>query len=165
MSNVQQHAMPWHMEDGSPVSEAEREKNIDTLLAELHPASRPDFQPGLRIAVSDEVERVICCAGRYFALERWRVAAGVPLRYRFEHATILSNVGLPAVVRSASWAEQLERAASLLLPAALREIEIMGPADVFIGYLPNLEHDVYEPLAAAGYGRGVIQSLGAAFDA
>ncbi|MGW2713033.1 class I mannose-6-phosphate isomerase, partial [Streptomyces sp. NPDC001356] len=46
-SDIQQHAMPWRMEDGAPLAEEEREANIGRLLAEWRPEPRPRFQPGL----------------------------------------------------------------------------------------------------------------------
>lgn len=55
--------------------------------------------------------------------------------------------------------ERLEPARTLLLPAALRETRIDGPADVLIGYLPDLEADVRAPLAAAGHGPQAIAGL------
>lgn len=73
MSNIQQHAMSWNMEDGLRVEPKERERNIDALLEEIRPDPRPNFQPGLRLPVSNDIERTILCAGPYFALERWRV--------------------------------------------------------------------------------------------
>lgn len=160
MSNIQQHAMPRNMEDGLRVEPKERERNIDALLEEIRPDPRPNFQPGLRLPVSNDIERTILCAGPYFALERWRVTGDTPWHYRFDHATVLSNVGLPLTVRAGTWADALGRAETLLLPAALGEVTITGPADVLIGYLPDLERDIRSPLAAAGYGPEVIASLG-----
>jgi mannose-6-phosphate isomerase len=58
---------------------------------------------------------------------------------------------------SAQW---LGRAETLLLPAACGRVEIEGPADVLMGYLPDLERDVRGPLTAAGYAPGVIAALG-----
>ena len=159
-SDIQQHAMPWNMEDGSAVPLDERRINIDKLLQELKPESRPDFKPGLRLQVSDGIDRLICCASPYFALERWRVNAEVPLHYEFEHAVILSNVGSPVMVQSDKWRGELGRARSLLLPAKLGKVEISGPADVLIGYVPDLEKDICAPLEAAGYGIEVIAGLG-----
>jgi mannose-6-phosphate isomerase len=159
-SNIQQHAMPRNMEDGSPVPLDEREKNIGKLLQELRPEPKPNFVPPLRIQVEEDVDRQFCVASPYFALERWRAGAGAGIRYAFDHATILSNVGAPVTVRCGSWQGQLGRAASLLLPAALGEVTVEGPADVLLGYLPDLERDVRAPLAAAGYGPAVIAGLG-----
>ena len=151
--------MPWHMEDGSPVASDERQANIDKLLRELRPDPRPDFHPGLRIAVSEGVERVICCAGPYFAMERWGVAGGITVPYRFGRATILSNVGAPVIVRAGSWVGQLGHAETFLLPAALGGIEVNGPADVLIGYVPDPEQNIRAPLAIAGYGPDLITRL------
>lgn len=72
--------MSWHVEDGSPVPPDEQRNNIDMLLREWQPAPQPNVQPGLRLPITDDIARVICCAGPYFTLERWRVAGGVPLR-------------------------------------------------------------------------------------
>ena len=159
-SNIQQHAMPWNMEDGSPVSPDERQANIDKLLEELKPEPRPNFHPGLRMAVAEGVQRVFCCAGPYFALERWGGAGGATISYSFDRATIVSNVGAPITLRSGPWVGKLGRGESRRLPAALRQIEIDGPADVLIGYLPDLERHIRAPLAAAGYGPELIASLG-----
>lgn len=159
-SNIQQHAMNWNMEDGSPVPAEEQRRNIDKLLEELQPGPRPSFRPPLVIPVEDGVQRRICCAGPYFALERWGAAVGKTIHYTFDHATILSNLDAPVTLRAGSWTEQLGPAESRLLPAALGEIEVDGPADILLGYLPDLEHDIRAPLAGAGYGARLIADLG-----
>ncbi|TDB85683.1 mannose-6-phosphate isomerase [Actinomadura sp. KC216] len=159
-SDVQQHAMRHHMEDGSPIGDGEWHRNLDMLLAEWKPDPRPDFQPGLRVAVTEDVERVVCCAGPYFALERWRAAAGASIRLPLPTAKVLSNPGSAVRVSAGRWSGVLEPARTLLLPAVLGEAEIAGPADVLVGYLPDLEADVRAPLAAAGYGPRAIASLG-----
>jgi len=157
-SNIQQHAMPWRMEDGSKVPREEQEKNIDTLLEEIHLDSRTHPQPGLRIAEADGVDRLYCCASPFFVLERWRVPGS--WTYCFDGARILSNVGAPVGLRSGGWRGELPRAESLLLPAALGAVELQWPADVLVGYLPALERDVRGPLRAAGYSRSLIAALG-----
>ncbi|MFF9024809.1 type I phosphomannose isomerase catalytic subunit [Streptomyces eurythermus] len=150
-SDIQQHAMRWNMEDGSPVDEEEFRANLDMLMRQVDLESRPECSPGLSIAVGDGVERVFLCAGPYFALERWRAGTAEPLRHSFATAQILSNVGAPVRVRTGTWSEELGRAETLLLPAACREVEITGPADVLFGHLPDLDRDVRAPLLAAGY--------------
>jgi mannose-6-phosphate isomerase len=158
-SDVQQSAMPHRMEDGSRLDDAEWHRNLDMLIAEWKPDPRPDFQPGLRVPVARDVERVICTAGPYFALERWRAASGATIRLPLPTAKILTNVGAPVDVGAGGPPERLEPARTLLLPAALGEARIDGPADVLVGYLPDLETDVRAPLAAAGYGPEVIAGL------
>ncbi|WP_367220512.1 class I mannose-6-phosphate isomerase [Streptomyces sp. 16-176A] len=158
-SDIQQHAMRWRMEDGSPVSDAEFDANLDMLMRQVRPESRPDFTAGLRIALGDGAERVFLCASPYFALERWTSAG--PLRRSFATAQILSNVGAPVRVRSGDWEGELGRAQTLLLPASCGEAEITGPADVLFGCLPDLDRDVCAPLLEAGYSRRHIAALGA----
>jgi mannose-6-phosphate isomerase len=162
-SDIQQHAMPQDMEDGSPVPDGERRPNIDKLLEELRPGPRPTPVPPLRIAGGEGVDRQFCCAGPQFALDRWRAAAGAAIRRGFEHAVILSNVGAPATVRAGHWLRELGRAASLLLPAAPHEITIDGPADVLLGHLPDLGRDVRRPLKESGYAASVIATLSEGF--
>jgi mannose-6-phosphate isomerase len=159
-SNIQQHAMRWNMEDGSGVPDDQWRANIEALLDEWRPEPRPDFQPGLRLAPADAVERVILCAGPYFALERWRAGTIAPLVHELDTAVVLTNVGAPVEVGCGDWREPLERAATLLLPAALGPFEIAGPADVLVGYVPDLERDVAAPLRAAGYAPRAIAALG-----
>ncbi|PVY97316.1 class I mannose-6-phosphate isomerase [Actinomycetospora cinnamomea] len=157
-SDVQQHAMPWRMEDGSSIPRDEQEANIEALLAEWDPAPRPEFRPGLVVDVDDGVSRVVLTAGPYFALERWRVSRSA--RLGVDTATVLSNVGAPTTLRVGDHAEVLGRARTVLLPAAVGEVELDGPADVLAGYLPDLEADVRRPLLAAGHGAAVIAALG-----
>jgi hypothetical protein len=103
---------------------------------------------------------VVLCAGPYFALERWSVGTAAPLRHAFGTAMILSNVGAPVEVRAGGRGEQLGRGATLLLPAALGTVEVDGPADVVVGYLPDLERDVVRPLLSAGYSPALVATLG-----
>ena len=106
------------------------------------------------------MHQVFCCAGPYFALERCQVGSTAPLRRTFRTAQVLSNVGGPVEVRTSAGVEALGRAETLLLPAALGEVEITGPADVLFGYLPDLERDVVGPLLGAGYPRSLVATLG-----
>ncbi|WP_067479165.1 type I phosphomannose isomerase catalytic subunit [Actinomadura hibisca] len=164
-SDIQQHAMQWNMEDGSPVPDEEFAANLDMLMQEVKPELRPDFRTGLKIAVGDGVDRTFLCAGPYFALERWGAGTAEPLRRSFTTAQILTNVGAPVQVRARGIREELGRAETLLLPAALGEVEIAGPADVLFGYLPDLRRDVIVPLAEAGYSPQVVATLGEGLDA
>ncbi|MEV2255187.1 mannose-6-phosphate isomerase [Streptomyces sp. NPDC050147] len=160
-SDVQQHAMRWNMEDGSPVDDEQFDANLDMLMRQVDLASRPEFAPGLRIAVGDGVERVFLTASHYFALERWTAGTGEPLRHTFATAQILTNVGAPVRVRTGDWSGELDRAETLLLPAVSGEVEITGPADVLFSYLPDLGRDVRAPLLAADYTLAQISSLAA----
>lgn len=159
-SNIQQHAMSWNMEDGSRVEPDQRRANIDHLLAEWQPQARPVPTPGLRLPLTDDCDRTLCCAGPYFALERWRIAAGTVLERSFDHAVIVSNAGAPARLDTENWTGELGRAETLLLPAALEGISLTGPADLLLGYLPDLARDIRQPLLEAGYPPEALPGLG-----
>ncbi|MFJ9038567.1 type I phosphomannose isomerase catalytic subunit [Streptomyces sp. NPDC102406] len=158
-SDIQQHAMRWNMEDGSPVADAEFVSHLDMLMRQADLGTRPEFTPGLRLAVGDGVERVFLCVSPYFVLERWCAGTAEPLRHSFATAQILSNVGAPVRVRTGVWSGELGRAETLLLPAVCGEVEIAGPADVLFGYLPDLDRDL-RPLFDAGYPARLVASLG-----
>ncbi|POX38758.1 mannose-6-phosphate isomerase [Streptomyces sp. Ru73] len=162
-SDLQQHAMRHRMEDGSALDESAWRANIEALLAEWVPEHRPEFHPGLRLPSSGGWTGRMLCAGPYFALERWQAPAAAespPLVRSFDTALVLSNAGPPVTVAYGTGSEPLGRAETLLLPAALGRVELHGPADVLIGYLPDLEHDVRTPLLTAGHAPAAITSLG-----
>ncbi|MFE6194787.1 type I phosphomannose isomerase catalytic subunit [Streptomyces sp. NPDC057838] len=159
-SDIQQHAMRTRMEDGSPVPDEEWHANLESLLDEWRPEHRPHFHPGLTLHAGDDVRRTILCASPYFALERWTAGTRAPLRHAFSTALILTNAGAPVTVTSGPWTGRLDRARTLLLPAALGEVRIEGPADVLLGHVPDLQRDVRAPLLDAGYGPDAIAALG-----
>ena len=156
-SNIQQHAMPWQMEDGARLSQQEWEKNIDALLEELRPELRCTPQPGLTLEKGG-LTRLFCCAGPYFALERWRFSESQ--RFSFSRARIVSNTGEPLTVEANGVSVTLGRAESLLLPAALEEVTLHGAGELLIGYVPDLTRDVVAPLRQAGYSETAIAQLG-----
>jgi mannose-6-phosphate isomerase len=73
---------------------------------------------------------------------------------------IVSNVGAPEEVTAGGTTERLGRAETLLVPACCWEIEVTGPADLLVGYVPDLDADIRGPLLSAGYGPGVVATLG-----
>lgn len=158
-SDIAQDAMP-HALDGTRHETAAWHRNIDALLDQLETEPRPVPHAGLRIDAGPDNDRVFCCAGPHFALERWRIGSVEPMRHDFETALILTNAGAPVTVTSGGWTDTLGRAETLLLPAALGSVEIAGPGDVLAGYLPDLERDVIRPLSDAGYVPELIATLG-----
>lgn len=156
-SNIQQHAMPWKMEDGSRLSREEWEKNIDALLEELRPELRCTPQRGLTLEANG-LTRLFCCAGPYFALERWRFSQ--TQRFSFDSARILSNLGEPLTVEANGVSVELGRAESLLLPATLEEVTLHGAGELLIGYVPDIARDVIAPLRQAGFSEAELARLG-----
>lgn len=157
-SDIQQHAMPWKMEDGSKISSSEREKNIDALMAELRPELTTEPHPGLTLTQNADITRLFCCAGPYFALERWRLQGRYT--YPFTGVRIISSIGEPVKFEAAGESWTLARAETVLLPAALGEVTFNGPGEILVGYVPNLQDDVIAPLLARGYDLQSIEQLG-----
>lgn len=156
-SNIQQHAMPWRMEDGSPLSRQEQEENIDALLTELRPELRCTPQPGLALE-AEGLTRLFCCAGPYFALERWRFSQ--PQRLQFSRTRIVTNLGDALTVEANGVSVTLARAESLLLPAALKAATLRDAGELLIGYVPDIAREVVAPLRQAGHSEAAIAQLG-----
>ena len=152
--------MRHRMGDGSALDDEQWHTNIEALLEQWKPHSRPDFVPGLRLPVDDGVDRVLLCAGPYFALERRRVRGDAALAWSFGTAQIVTNAGAPCRFTCGDREWQLGRAETVLLPAALGQARLHGPADVLVGYLPDLEDDIHRPLTDAGYDPVAISALG-----
>ncbi|WP_222266030.1 class I mannose-6-phosphate isomerase [Modestobacter marinus] len=159
-SDLQQHAMHWQPADGSPIDDERWQAALDALVDAWDPAARPAVRSGLDVVVDDGVDRRFLCAGPFFALERWTAGTAAPLRHAFDTAVVLSNVGPPVTVAAGGEPAPLGRGETLLLPAACGDLEVEGPADVLLGYLPDLDADVSAPLLAAGYAPALIAGLG-----
>ncbi len=146
---------------GEPLDEETWEVNIEAALDELRTDYRPRPNPGLVVERGPN-RRVLCCAGPYFAMERWDLVEPHREPSRPERCVTLSNVGDPASIEYAGGVEDLERGQSCILPAAIGEVTIMpeGEASLIVCYVPDLEEDVVAPLRAAGYGDAEIHALG-----
>ncbi|MEX1157885.1 MAG: class I mannose-6-phosphate isomerase, partial [Thermomicrobiales bacterium] len=138
----------WRLYDwGRP-----RDLHIDEALA----AARPE-QQATRIEpcrVSEGVEMLVAC--RYFALQRWHVAGERSLPAcpeTFRVLTVLDGDLLLGDVR-------MRRGSSTLLPADLPDQTLRGDGSLLLGFIPDLDADVREPLRAAGHDVESIRRLG-----
>lgn len=159
-SNLGQSVMP---DDGTGAALPVEiwEANINAALEEL----RTDYQPRPTAGLIREhgLNRyTTCCAGPYFALERWslrepHVEPSHPRRF-----LTLSNVADTIRICYGGHDERLEHGESCILPAAIGEVRIipLGTADLIICYVPDLQRDVVEPLRRAGHSDSAIRSLG-----
>jgi mannose-6-phosphate isomerase len=93
----------------------------------------------------------LLCAGPYFALERWTAGTPQPIRHSFGTAQIVTNLGASITLEAGSRDDTLASGETVLIPAAVGHLRIDGPADVLVGYLPDLEADVRQPLREAGF--------------
>ncbi|MFI0737400.1 class I mannose-6-phosphate isomerase [Streptomyces sp. NPDC021100] len=158
-SDVQQHAMRHRMEDGSPLSDDEWHANVGRLLEQWDPAPRPRCLPGLALPAPGGT-RTLLTAGPYFALERWTVPAGETLRHSFTGALVVTVLDGPAELSYAGGTLTVGRARTVLLPAALGEVELTGPCSALAGRVPDdLDRDVRAPLRAAGHAPEAVAAL------
>lgn len=146
---------------GEPLDEETWEANIEAALDELRPDYRPRPNPGL-VLESRPNRRVLCCAGPYFALERWTLTEPYAEPAHPERCLTLSNVGDTARIEYVGGVESLERGESCILPAAIGEVRIVpgGESSLISCYVPNLERDIVAPLREAGYPDEEIRALG-----
>ncbi|WP_456268030.1 class I mannose-6-phosphate isomerase [Kushneria sp. AK178] len=153
----QQHAMAWQMEDGSGISHAQREANIDALLDEIDLTLEATPSTPLSVYEAPGVERRFCCAGPFFALER--VAIDTVYTRPIDRATLVSNLGAPCALHAGGETVALERGESVLLPAALGEVTLDGRAEVLMSYVPDLAA-LKARLERAGYTADDYRRLG-----
>jgi mannose-6-phosphate isomerase len=146
---------------GEPLDEETWNANIYAALDELKTDYLPRPNPGL-VLEDGETRRVLCCAGPYFALERLTLREPYTEPAHPERCLTLSSVGDPVRIEHGGGTEDLGRAESCILPAAIGEVHVVpeGEASLIACYVPNLERDVVAPLREAGYSDAEIRALG-----
>jgi len=159
-SDLAQNVMPIDLL-GNQYPEEQWDANIAQTLAELKRDYRPVPNPGLTIERGQNRYRY-CCAGPYFALERWSLRETHLEPAHPDRCLTISCVGDAVELHYSGGSLRLDRATSCLIPAALGEfsIEPSGVGDLIVCYLPDLAEDVIAPLAAAGYTSEKIAALG-----
>ncbi len=152
---------------GNPLDQEIWEANIDAALDELRADYRPRPNPGLALEDGRAAanRRILCCAGPYFALERWIFMEPHTEPSHPERCLTLSNVGDPARIEYTGGTETLESGESCILPAAIGETRIVPEGEgsevsLIVCYVPDLEQDVVAPLREAGYSDEEIRDLG-----
>lgn len=159
-SDLGQMVMPYDLY-GREHSQEQWHANIHATLDELKNHYHPRPNPGLTIQVGAN-RRTICCAGPYFALERWTLVEPYTEPAHPRRGMTLSNVGDPVQLEFAGGTESLNQAESCILPAAIGEVRIIPDreASLVVCYVPDLQLDIIQPLQAAGYDDQQIQQLG-----
>jgi mannose-6-phosphate isomerase len=149
---------------GNPLDEETWEANIEAALDELRTDYLPRPNPGLALENGRAAanRRILCCAGPYFALERWTLTQPYTEPSHPSRCLTLSNVGDPASIEYAGGTETLGSGESCILPAAIGETRIVpeGEATLIVCYVPDLERDIVAPLRRAGYSDEEIRELG-----
>ena len=146
---------------GEPLDEETWDANINAALDELKTNYLPRPNPGL-VLEDGEVRRVLCCAGPYFALERWTLSEPRLEPPHPERCLTLASVGDPVRIEYEGGTERLGRAESCILPASIGEVRVVpeGEASLIVCYVPDLQRDVVAPLREAGYSDEEIRALG-----
>ncbi|MGH3148688.1 MAG: type I phosphomannose isomerase catalytic subunit [Rubrobacter sp.] len=161
-SDLGQFVMPTDLY-GNDLGEEEWDANIEATLDELKTDYLPRPNPGLVIEGSAN-RRVLCCAGPYFALERWTLEGPHVEPSHPRRCLTLSNVGDPVRIDYDGGTETLGRAESCILPAAIGEVSVTpgeaGEASLVACYVPDLDLDVVGPLREAGHSDEEIRNLG-----
>jgi mannose-6-phosphate isomerase len=146
---------------GEPLDEETWNSNINAALDELKVDYLPRPNPGLALE-DGETRRLLCCAGPYFALERWTLTEPHTEPAHRGRCLTLSSVGDPVRIEHGGGVEELGRAESCILPAAIGEARVVpeGEASLIACYVPDLERDVIAPLREAGHSDEEIRALG-----
>ncbi|MBA3426898.1 MAG: type I phosphomannose isomerase catalytic subunit [Rubrobacteraceae bacterium] len=159
-SDLGQFVMPTDLYNNR-LSDEEWDANINATLDELKTDFMPHPNPGL-VVEDGTNRRVLCCAGPYFALERWTLTVPHEEPSRPRRCMTLSNVGGPVEIEHEGGVERLDRAESCVLPAAIGELRIVpdDETSLVVCYVPDLGRDVISPLRETGYSDEEIRSLG-----
>jgi len=112
---------------------------------------------GLKISAGAGLSKTYLAANRYFSAELYEIDGKIRETAdgsRFFIYTFLSGTGR---INYNSGSVDVAMGESVLAPAALGSYEIEGRLQALKSYVPDLWHDVLEPLKAAGLEEGFIE--------
>jgi mannose-6-phosphate isomerase len=147
---------------GNQLSTEQWHANINGTLDELKNHYHPRPNPGL-VLENEPNRRVLCCAGPYFAMERWTLTQPYTEPAHARRCSTLTNVSDNAIeLQFSGGTESLSPGESCILPAAIGEVQLVpqGEASLVVCYVPDMDVDVIRPLQAAGHSDEQIQQLG-----
>jgi len=105
--------------------------------------------------------RTLLLACRHFAMERWRLTAGMTGSTRPTSLEIITLIAGRAALSWDGGSAELKTGDSAILPAALEQYAI-NPQDeltLLRCYVPDLEPDVFVPLRESGYSKAQISAV------
>jgi mannose-6-phosphate isomerase len=130
----------------------EREMHVDAAVAVTRSEQRAAPTTPLRLDAS----RVMLVACQHFAVERWEIIASYAVPPMPESVRVLTvldgEITLAGIAASSG--------TSLVLPADIDDLSLLGSGTVLCAYIPDLEQDVVSPLRAAGHSTAAIDALG-----
>ncbi len=141
-------------ENGNPARPLHIEKALEVIDFS---GKRRRKQKGISIQVGSDCKKTILAANRFFAAEVWDVSGSVYAltdRRKFFIYTIIDG---SAEFTYRDGKIRVETLKSVLLPPAVEEYEMHGDFKAVKAYVPDLERDVYAPLASLGFPHQLIQ--------
>jgi mannose-6-phosphate isomerase len=129
-----------------------REIHVEAALAAADPARTAIQIAPCRIADGREI--LVACP--YFALERWTIDDRIALTAFPAAFRVLTVLNGHLDVSDL----HLRQGSTVVLPADLPASELTGQGVALVGYIPDLDVDVREPLLAAGHDLQTIERLG-----
>ena len=126
----------------------------------LVPGSDCRIPPVSIASGANRVSFIFACG--YFALERLDLASPHALACTGERFRVLTQIEGDSTVSCRGGLERLEPGQTCLLPASLGDVHVspQGRCSVLHAYVPDLVHDIIEPLRGAGVGDADIMALG-----
>ena len=131
------------------------EKALDVI--DFNAKGRREKYVGLKISLGAGFLKTYLAANRYFSAELYEIDGTlreIADGSKFFIYTFLSGSGK---IRFESGSIGVATGESVLIPAALGSYEIEGMFQSLKSYVPDLLHDVLEPLKKAGYEEGFIK--------
>lgn len=128
------------------------------LHVEAATTAARDDRTAVRVRpLSLDAGRHMLVACRHFALERWTVAGEWPLPATPQGFRVMTILDGSVVIDGT----QIGRGSTVVVPADLPSTSLVGTGVALVGYIPDLEVDVRQPLLAAGHAPDDIRALGA----
>jgi mannose-6-phosphate isomerase len=153
----------YRLYDWDRPASAGRELHLDQSadVADYAPVLQHMISP-LEYQASNGTEHRVLCACQYFAATHKRI---VDIETSNTHGstphliTVLSGKG---TVQNDDHIVDIAPGESVLIPATVGEYRLIaeGELRVIVGYIPNLRHDIVEPMHAIGYSGEQIAQLG-----
>jgi len=129
-----------------------RDVHVSEALEVVRSEQRVRRVKSLRLDAAREL--LVAC--RHFALERWTVEGATTLPRRPASCRVLTVIDGELTLDGERW----RCGESAAMPADLPECALGGVGVALLGYVPDLELDIVQPLRAAGFANDEITAIG-----
>jgi mannose-6-phosphate isomerase len=147
---------------GKPHDVSVWEHNINETLDEMR--DHPNPTPNQGLARKNGTNKItVCCAGPYFAMERWALTETHKEPAHEHRCLTLTGINGDVTIKYDGASETLPKGVSCIIPAGIGEFSVVpqnGSAELIACYVPNLDDDIRKHLKDAGHSAEAISSLG-----